>query len=258
MTTVLEQHNLDWFSKFQSIKASIMNNGVKEGNLVAVEHMGSTSIPGLIAKPQIDLVVTVRDLKEAYFTMKEAGYEYKSEFNIPVHLMFKPSENHDFNIKSNIHLYDSESPEPEINRRFRDLIKENADLHQEYQTLKERIAQDPDSRSVHANGIPKYNLMKSEFIKSCIQQSGFDGFNVKFAHYDEDFNYISESFGEKKSLFGYQMILFKGIDLIGGAIIEPKRSEVEIYVEDDEFHNEAKAYFEKRIRTWLDLFPTIY
>lgn len=56
----IEPYNPEWVKKFQSIKA--MLEGVFGSQALAIEHVGSTSVPGMKAKPIIDVLVVVKDI----------------------------------------------------------------------------------------------------------------------------------------------------------------------------------------------------
>ena len=60
--------------------------------MVAVEHVGSTAVPGLAAKPVIDILAGLRTLDlppERISAMEELGYEYRGEYGIPGRLFFR-------------------------------------------------------------------------------------------------------------------------------------------------------------------------
>jgi GrpB-like predicted nucleotidyltransferase (UPF0157 family) len=62
------------------------------GDVVGVEHVGSTAVPGLVAKPVIDMVVGLRTLplsSQGIAAMEELGYEYLGELGIPGRLFFR-------------------------------------------------------------------------------------------------------------------------------------------------------------------------
>jgi GrpB-like predicted nucleotidyltransferase (UPF0157 family) len=53
-------------------------------NCIAIHHVGSTSVPGLAAKPKIDMIVVVKELFSAIEPMQGMGYIHKGEYNIPM------------------------------------------------------------------------------------------------------------------------------------------------------------------------------
>lgn len=80
--TVLDYH-AEWVLKYEEEKEKI--TAILNSNCIAVYHIGSTSVPGLAAKPIIDIMAVVRSLEkvdavaEDFFRM---GYEYCGEFGI--------------------------------------------------------------------------------------------------------------------------------------------------------------------------------
>ncbi len=74
----------DWPQMF-SKEADAVSNVVNRG-LVAIHHIGSTAVPGLSAKPIIDILLEVEDLAilDGYNSaMEDLGYVIKGEFGIP-------------------------------------------------------------------------------------------------------------------------------------------------------------------------------
>ena len=72
-----------WTKKFE--KEALLIKNIIADNCISIYHIGSTSVPGLAAKPIIDIMVVVRSL-EAIDTVaekfSEIGYEYLGEFGI--------------------------------------------------------------------------------------------------------------------------------------------------------------------------------
>ena len=67
-----------WPEAFREIAAAV--RALLEPLVVAIDHVGSTSVPGLCAKPRIDLVTVVAsdaDIPEAIRRLQERGYEYR-------------------------------------------------------------------------------------------------------------------------------------------------------------------------------------
>jgi len=76
----LSKYDLGWISKFEEEKKFLLNI---LGDYVcgSVEHVGSTSVPGLIAKPVIDIMFGVKSLddsKSAIKILAENGYNHSS------------------------------------------------------------------------------------------------------------------------------------------------------------------------------------
>ena len=101
---------------------------------VEVEHVGSTSVPGLAAKPVVDVQVVVRDLDAAVDLLVQAGYVLR--VREPGHRVVKavpPAYD------ANVHLYEPGHPELEAHRRFRDLLRSDLVARQRYEELKRSL-----------------------------------------------------------------------------------------------------------------------
>jgi GrpB-like predicted nucleotidyltransferase (UPF0157 family) len=105
--------------------------------VVRLEHVGSTSVPGLPAKPIIDIVLEVPDSSDelAYVSDLEAvGYVLR--IREPVwfeHRLFKGSDG-----TVNLHVFSCECPETDRMVRFRDWLRRNAGDRDLYAPLEER------------------------------------------------------------------------------------------------------------------------
>ena len=106
-----------------------------------VDHVGSTSVPGLAAKPIIDIVLTVADTtNEAAYapTLETAGYSLTvRELEWFEHRMFKGS-----NLAVNLHVFSQGCPEIDRVKLFRDWLKTDPDDLALYAGAKRRLAQD--------------------------------------------------------------------------------------------------------------------
>lgn len=110
------------------------------GDLVAaVEHIGSTAVAGLAAKPVIDILVGLRtlDLTRAHIAAMEAlGYEYLGEYGIPGRLFFhkgRPRSHH-------VHAVLLGSDLWERHLAFRDFLRAHPDEAQRYGDFKRGLA----------------------------------------------------------------------------------------------------------------------
>ena len=89
------------------------------GNCVSIYHVGSTAVPGLPAKPKIDIIAVVQRPVDAIKSLETIGYDYRGEFNIPMHYGFSKREQ----ISVNLHVYQQGNPEVELNLTFRDYLR---------------------------------------------------------------------------------------------------------------------------------------
>jgi GrpB-like predicted nucleotidyltransferase (UPF0157 family) len=105
-----------------------------------IEHIGSTAVVGLCAKPVIDVMVGVTSLLEslpAKAVMQRAGYQYADYRTDVMHWFCKPS----FALRTHhVHLIPCESPLWRERLAFRDLLRADPRLAEEYATLKLELA----------------------------------------------------------------------------------------------------------------------
>jgi GrpB-like predicted nucleotidyltransferase (UPF0157 family) len=103
---------------------------------LAVEHVGSTAVPGLAAKPIIDVLVTVEHPGNQALAapLRDAGYELR--VREPGHRMFRTAA-----LDVHVHVWAAGDPEVERLLRFRDRLRESAEDRVAYERLKRDLAQ---------------------------------------------------------------------------------------------------------------------
>jgi GrpB-like predicted nucleotidyltransferase (UPF0157 family) len=149
----------DWPKKFET-HAKIIT-GALGGSALRIEHVGSTSVPGLVAKPIIDILVVVPDSADesAYLPRLEAaGYVLRvREPDWNEHRMFRAPEK-----DVHIHIYSARCPEIERNLTFRDRLRRNIEDCRRYeQTKRELAAKEWSDMNAYADA-------KTEIIESII------------------------------------------------------------------------------------------
>lgn len=132
----------------------------------AIEHVGSTSIPGLSAKPIIDISVGVNNLEEVMQfkdKLEEIGYEYrdKSGKNGERYFFAKGSSD---NRTHYLHIIKFNSQEWKKNLFFRDYLRNNYESMKEYEKLKITLSKQ------FADNRPKYTEAKSKFISDILKK----------------------------------------------------------------------------------------
>ena len=126
-----------------------------------IRHIGATSVPGLAAKPLIDMMAGVRELEEAraaYGSLLAAGWE---------HTPHRPGIAHHFS-KPGFGLHLTEPGSDLWNERlaFRDALRAHPELAAEYASLKLRLAKE------HADDIAAYTAGKRDFVGRVPARSG--------------------------------------------------------------------------------------
>ncbi len=129
--------------------------------MVAIHHIGSTAIPGIVAKPIIDILLEVRNLQRLdsrLFALAELGYDAKGEFGIPGRRYFRKNSPKGERTHQ-IHAFEAGSVGSERHLAFRDYMIAYPGIAQSYSLLKQRLA------AVHADDIEAYMDGKDSFIR---------------------------------------------------------------------------------------------
>ena len=106
---------------------------------LAIEHIGSTAVPGLAAKPVIDLVIVVEppSIQGTIERLTAIGYVHEGNLGVEGREAFSVPEG-----ERRHHLYVSSTDSEELRAQlaFRDRLRENAALAVEYEALKRELA----------------------------------------------------------------------------------------------------------------------
>ena len=128
----------------------------------APEHIGSTAVPGLSAKPVIDIMAPVCSLETSRAAIPAAealGYVHFPYKPDVMHWFCKPSPAHRTH---HLHLVPFDSPLWRERLAFRDALRRSPALAAEYQALKLRLA------ALHSTDREAYTEAKSPFIQATV------------------------------------------------------------------------------------------
>lgn len=163
---VIAEYNPYWALMFEE-EAARVARVLSRDLVVRIDHIGSTAVPGLVAKPIIDLLVSVYSLIEAkqvaVSPLEELGYTYWFD-NPDLQRMFfvkglppnSPRTHH-------LHIVESDSIFLE-RLLFRDYLRENPDEALRYAQLKRHLAEQfPTDREAYTSG-------KAEYVQSVMQK----------------------------------------------------------------------------------------
>lgn len=175
-----------WPKTFQA-EAHLITQALGEHGL-AIHHIGSTSVPGLWAKQDIDILAIVDHLENS-LALQKIGYTFKGEYNIPFRYFF--SKNSDTS-KVNLHVTESGHPFIDLQLCFRDYLRTHDDVRDAYAALKRSLVQDPDTHLKVGNRFVNYSLRKDHFIKSVLEQAGFKGIIYNFCIHDREWETIQK------------------------------------------------------------------
>lgn len=117
---VLEPHNAGWAALFDVERLAMEN--VNEGWFTSIHHVGSTSIPGIAAKPIIDILASLerdQDGPACIIAMEKLGYEYLGSGGISGRHYFRKGNPH----THHVHMFAESNPSFERHLRFRDFLR---------------------------------------------------------------------------------------------------------------------------------------
>lgn len=261
------------WSHFFEKEATLIKQALGD-NAIAVHHIGSTSVPGLAAKPKIDVVAVVKNnipemSIQAQHDLERLGYEYRGEYNIPLHYGFaKRGGEIDFNL----HVYEEFHPEIELNLCFRDYLRNHPNKRDEYARLKEELIQDESSFNKENSPFTNYTLRKGDFIRGVLQAAGFNKIRMLkcndatewsaakhfrmhyfFGPYGIDDPYLWTFNHEEHA----HLVLYQGTEIIGYAHIQfwpENRAAMRIIVISENkrhqnFGNQFLAFIEKWLKS---------
>lgn len=136
--------------------------------LAVVEHIGSTSVPGLAAKPIIDIMVGLADFTHAdtlVLRVQSLGYEYVSRFEVEMPFRRYFRKDNEGVRTHQIHMVALNSEFWHRHLAFREYLKAHPNIAAEYATLKRNLAEQ-DWQDVN-----DYADAKTEFIQSIEAQA---------------------------------------------------------------------------------------
>lgn len=209
-------------------------------NCVIIHHIGSTSIPGLAAKPIIDMVPVVKDiLKVDSAALEQLGYGSRGELGMLFRRYFSNKALH-------LHIWEEGNPEIDKHLLFRNYLISHPNELKRYEALKLELAKSfKDDRA-------SYTLSKDDLIKEMIQKAGFDGITMVQALTDREWAAVKHMrqhyFFDKVNIQDpytwtfddtrhFHIVLSKGCEIIGYAHIQfwpDQRAALRIIVIEEE------------------------
>lgn len=145
-----------------------------EDLILTIEHVGSTSVPGLAAKPILDIDIVIESmtlLPDVISRLDDLGYFHEGDRGVENREAFGRRDDHvpysnDSIIKPNHHLYVCSQGSDALNNHltFRDILRERPDLVKKYAELKKELAEK------HKNNRKAYTEGKTEFVHSVINE----------------------------------------------------------------------------------------
>ena len=163
---VVLPYDAAWKTAFEEIKNEIE---AEIGDLIlGIEHIGSTSVEGMSAKPCIDIDVIIKDytaFDEIVRRLGAIGYIHEGDLGIKDREAFKYADKPHLMLH---HLYVCPQYSEELHRHitFRDFLRQNSEAVKEYSLVKEIAAE------LYPNDIDQYINYKSPCIEKLYKKCG--------------------------------------------------------------------------------------
>ena len=155
-TIEVVEHQSQWQQQFAQERDSLKR--ILGNNAVNIHHIGSTSVPGLAAKPIIDILIEVTSLKQldaANIKLQDIGYIAKGENGIVGRRYFQKGQH----IRTHhVHAFESRDPHLVRHLAFKRYLEAHLDVKNEYSDVKKRAAKMCD------NEPQLYMNLKNDFI----------------------------------------------------------------------------------------------
>lgn len=140
----LVAHSNNW-EEYYTKEAVLLYSLIGE-HVVDIQHIGSTAIPGIIAKPIIDILIGVKNLNDVERfdknKLKQEGYYYLPRVTVEGKQVFAKFSNLDNLTKTHIlHVVEYKGDWWKQHIFFRDYLIEHEGARKEYETLKRHLAQ---------------------------------------------------------------------------------------------------------------------
>lgn len=157
-------YDSDWPRVFKEIHARVWP--IVQHAAMSLEHVGSTSVPGLSAKPVIDACIVVaspRDIPHVVKALARIGYEHRGDLGVPEREAFRQPPG-----LPKHHLYASHRHSLALKNhlRLRDYLRAHPDVAREYGELKTSLARE------FPEDIDRYIAGKTEFVLDVLRTAG--------------------------------------------------------------------------------------
>jgi GrpB-like predicted nucleotidyltransferase (UPF0157 family) len=146
-----------WPARFDTEKA-LIEQAIGRWITGGIHHVGSTAVPGLAAKPVIDIMVGVEDLpssRDCLGELEKLSYQYVPYRAAEMHWLCKPGP---ARRTHHLHLVPTDSRRYRAELAFRDMLRSRRDLADRYEKLKRILADE------HRDDREAYTDAKQGFI----------------------------------------------------------------------------------------------
>ena len=153
-------YNPEWPILFKRV-AAVIRPALAHVSSATIEHVGSTSVPGLAAKPviDIDIIVDPNDIPAGIAALESIGYVHRGDLGVPGREAFFPSDDKP---RRNVYLCERGCLSVCNHLAVRDLLRRRPDLRDQYGAVKLSLAADP------AMDIDTYIARKSPILQTIL------------------------------------------------------------------------------------------
>ena len=162
---VVEKWNPKWKEEFEKIVESLGKEIIQ--NVIKIEHVGSTSVEGMSAKPIIDLDIVIENDKFLILKklLEDKGYVHEGDLGIRDREAFSYININDL-MTHHLYVCPKDSEELFKHITFRNYLRQHSELVDEYSKVKEKAA------VLFPDNIDKYIEYKSGVIEKIYKQCG--------------------------------------------------------------------------------------
>ena len=163
MTVEVVPYSADWPAQFAQI-ASRLSRALEGVPLVAVEHVGSTAVPGLAAKPilDIDIIVERQHVQAAIAALAKIGYAHRGDLGVTDREAFMSPDN---NPRRHVYVCVEGTLHLRNHLEAREVLRARPDLRERYGAVKLALSLDPDIDKT------TYVARKSDVLEDVISAS---------------------------------------------------------------------------------------
>jgi len=168
-TIAVVEYDPAWTEAFERVRATVWP--VLHDVALAIEHVGSTSVPGLWAKPIVDVDVVVADevaVALAITRLATIGYAHRDNFGLPGREAFEAPRDHPTLPPHHLYVCPQGSVALRNHLAVRDHLRAFPASVRAYGALKRRLAR------AHPHDIDAYVAGKTDFVLAILRAAGFE------------------------------------------------------------------------------------
>lgn len=256
----LAAYDPNWPLQFQ-LEARLITKVLGEP-LIAIHHIGSTAVPGLVAKPKIDIVgVLKKGTQPNLDGLQQVGYVFKGAWNTPMKWGFSKRGA----VKCNLHLFPEGHPEIKLNLMFRDALRRDSKTRDAYAALKKQLAETEGAFSKKDGFFKQYTLGKDDFIKGVLQKAGFSENRFLHCSHTAEWEkarklrasyFQGNNMNDSPDLFSkenHHFVFTEGVNIVGYAEVQVIGDQAKVLALSMEKHcrPEQKEAFQAKIVAWV-------